>query len=86
MDVNELDSFITKFKQIWKSGCSAHLDVDTCAGEAWVGLRVRLGQVHGPHSQDQQGQHQHFSRTNRNCPSRQRRQERLAAERKAAER
>ena len=81
MDVNELDSFMNKFKQIWKSGRTAHLDVDTCAGQAWVGLRVRLGQVHGPHSQDQEGQHQP---TNRNSPSRQRRRDRRAAERKAA--
>ena len=36
----ELNNFI--------SGMSAHLDIDTHAGEAWVGLRVQLGPAPGP--------------------------------------
>ena len=44
--IKELDSFIQKFHQLWSPGVSAHLDLDTHAGEAWVGLRVQLG--HGP--------------------------------------
>ena len=52
MEIDLLDSFILKFQQIWKSVQSAHLDIVTCAGQAWVGLRVHLGQVHG----DQGGQ------------------------------
>ena len=48
MDFTELNSFIFKFNQLWHSGMSAHLDLDTHAGEAWVGLRVRLGQAPFP--------------------------------------
>ena len=46
MFVSELDSFILKFKQLWKAGHVAHLDVDASAGKAWVGLRVQLGDPH----------------------------------------
>ena len=52
MVVTELDSFIHKFHQLWKDGFKAHLDLDTHAGIAWIGLRVQLGhQVPGttPH-------------------------------------
>ena len=45
---SELDSFILKFKSLWYSGIDAHLDVDTHAGQAWVGLRVGLGHGHPP--------------------------------------
>ena len=61
MCVTELDNFVKKFHQLWKAGATAHLDVDTHAGRAWVGLRVQLGQVpagpvhhpvhHPPHRQ-----------------------------------
>ena len=39
----ELDNFIQKFRQLWSAGHSAHLDIGTHAGQAWVGLRVELG-------------------------------------------
>ena len=39
----ELNSFVTKFKQLWKGGFNAHLDLETCDGKAWIGLRVQLG-------------------------------------------
>ena len=83
---NELDSFIEKFKQLWKRGAGAHLDMDTHAGQAWVGLRVRLGQPHGPHPPPQpQPQHLSNSRLRaRNGPSRQRRRARRAAARQEA--
>ena len=48
MLVTELETFVQKFHQLWNDGHVAHLDVDTCAGKAWVGLRVHLGQVPGP--------------------------------------
>ena len=48
MYVTELDSFVKKFYQLWNDGLSAHLDLDTQAGSAWVGLRVQLGHVPGP--------------------------------------
>ena len=73
--VSELDSFIRKFKELWKSGVGAHLDIDTHAGEAWVGLRVRLGHVPGP------PHHVKLPRKTRDSPSRQRRRARRAAAR-----
>ena len=39
----EIDSFVKKFRQLWSAGFCAHLDLDSNAGEAWVGLRVNLG-------------------------------------------
>ena len=45
MAVTEVDSFVRKFHQLWKAGLTAHLDLDTHAGNAWVGLRVQLGHV-----------------------------------------
>ena len=38
----ELTSFVKKFLQLKKAGATAHLDVDTRAGEAWVSLSVQL--------------------------------------------
>ena len=31
------------FHQLWKAGDTAHLDLDTHAGQAWIGLRTPLG-------------------------------------------
>ena len=79
MVVTELDSFIRKFHQLWQAGLTAHLDLDTHAGTAWVGLRVQLGhQVPGPPPQ-QVHPHQASS-------SRDRRRARRLAARKQADR
>ena len=43
MIVTQLDTFVQKFHQLWQAGVTAHLDLDTHAGYAWVGLRVQLG-------------------------------------------
>ena len=48
MSITELDTFVRKFQQLWKDGFTAHLDMDTEAGNAWVSLRLNLGQVPGP--------------------------------------
>ena len=45
MSKTEIDSFVAKFHQLWKAGVAAHLDLDTQAGYAWVGLHVQLGQA-----------------------------------------
>ena len=82
MDLTELDSLICKFKQVWKSGRAAHFHLETEAGYAWVGLRVRLGQAPGPLHQGPQ-HHQAGNRT-RDGPSRQRHRARREAEREAA--
>ena len=72
---SELNSFLTKFHQLRKSGATAHLDVDTHAGQAWVGLRVMLGPI----------QHQPSSSQRHRSPSYFRRQERRRAARKSSE-
>ena len=69
----ELNSFLFKFHQLIKSGATAHLDVDTHAGQAWVGLRVMLGPL----------QHQPVQR--HRSPSYFRRQERRRAARQSSE-
>ena len=68
----------TQNTDLWKSGIGAHLNIDTHAGEAWVGLRVRLGHAPGPpHHQV----HPQTREKSRNGPSRQRRRDRRAQER-----
>ena len=71
MFVTELDSFVQKFHQLRKAGLTAHLDLDTHAGNAWVGLRVQLSHVPGPA--------QHSSHHQRRGPAYQRRQLRRQA-------
>ena len=36
------------FHQLWKAGDTAHLDLDTHAGQAWIGLRTPLGHFGQP--------------------------------------
>ena len=77
MNKKELQSFIFKFHQLWEAGLTAHLDLDTHAGQAWVGLRVQLGQAHGgPVHQRQPSSHR--------SPAYHRRQERRKAAKAAA--
>ena len=45
---SELNSFVKKFLQLKNAGATAHLDVDTRAGEAWVRLSVQLSHVPKP--------------------------------------
>ena len=72
----ELNSFLVKFHQLKEAGKTAHLDLDTFAGKAWVGLRVMLDDV-PVHHQQQQGR--------RRSPAYFRRKERKKAAAKAAE-
>ena len=80
MDISELDAFYFKFEQLWHSG----LDIDTHAGQAWVGLCVHLGHAPGPLRHEEGNLPR---RRNRDGPSRQRRRARRAEgiERKAEE-
>jgi hypothetical protein len=48
MFVTELDTFVQKFQQLWNAGLTAHLDLDTRDGYAWVSLHLQLGHVPGP--------------------------------------
>ena len=82
MVVTELDTFVQKFHQLWNAGLNAHLNLDTHAGSAWVSLHVQLGHLPGPpHLQP----HPPFYPVAKKVasPSRQRRQDRRAAARKA---
>ena len=75
----ELETFIKKFKSLWYSGLDAHLDVETHVGQAWVSLRVQLGQAPGPLHYQVKPQFPHHKP--RKSPSRERRQARRAAAR-----
>ena len=44
----KLHYFINMFHQLWKAGDTAHLDLDTHAGQAWIGLRTPLGHFGQP--------------------------------------
>ena len=63
----ELNSFIYKFKKLWKSGFTTHLD-----GKAWVGLRLHLGDAPCP------GHHHDLVQKSRNSPAKERRCDRRA--------
>ena len=70
----ELDSFVDKFSRLWRAGYDAHLDLNSHAGNAWVGIRLNLGRnTSADHAQD-------FVKK-RESPSRMRRRDRRAAER-----
>ena len=45
----EIDSFLIKVKQLWKAGFNAHLDIDSCDGKAWIGLKLQLGSATQQH-------------------------------------
>ena len=66
----ELNSFVHKFRNLWKAGHTASLKIEARAGEAWVELHVGLGVPHPV-----QGEQQHHGN------SRQRRREKRAAAR-----
>ena len=80
MYATALDSFVQKFHQLWQAGHTAHLDLDTLAGKAWVGLRVQLGDAPDPVRQQAHHHHPFPPRSNRRSPSYWRRQERRRQE------
>ena len=51
--IQEFNSFVNTFRNLWKAGHSASLKVATCAGEAWVELHVGLGVPHPVQGEDQ---------------------------------
>ena len=73
MAVEEIDKFVLKFKSLWKSGLTAHLDLDAHAGEAWVGLRLRVGGVSASYT--------FYPSRSRTSPSREQRREKRATAR-----
>ena len=78
MYVKEFDSFVKKLYQLWNDGLTAHLDLDTQAGNDWAGLHVQLGHVPGHLYQQLHPYHQHVHRKGES-PARQWRHGRHAA-------
>ena len=74
---SELNQFIRKFVSLWESGCEASLHVESKAGQAYVNLKVGLGQAqtHVPWKSEHGGRHRGGG------PAQQRRRERREAER-----
>ena len=68
----ELDKFVRKFVSLWQAGWDANLNVETTAGNAFVSLKVGLGQAK---------HHVNIDGCRGGSPSRQRRRERRAAAR-----
>ena len=65
----KLHSFIEMFHQLWKAGDTAHLNLDTHAGQAWIGLRTPLGDFgQSPQHPPQTRQYPHQTPTNRQYP------------------
>ena len=81
MFVTELDTFLHKFHQLWSAGQSAHLDLETLAGNAWVSLRVQLQHPGHLHHQFRPPFPQYQKK--QDSPSRQRRRARRTAARQA---
>ena len=80
--MTEVETFVKRFHQLWNDGVTAHLDLDTRGGEAWVGLCVHLGgQVPGPLHRPVHPFQQEVPR--KKSPGRQRRRARRAAARQA---
>ena len=74
----QLNSFISKFLNLWQSGCDASLHLETHAGKATVHLQVGLG--HAPPPSAPPSSHRRVP-----GPSRQRRTQRRALARAHAE-
>ena len=83
MFVTQFESFVGKFQQLWLAGETAHLNLETHAGQAWVGLRVQLREFPGPAQQDHY-RHHHFAKPSQRSPAYHRRQEKRRAARAAA--
>ena len=76
--ISERQTFMQKFKQLWKDGQDAKLCVESRAGKAYVELRLELGEEPGPNISRKSV----ISKSrNLNTPARERRRERRAAAR-----
>ena len=76
---HEINSFVQNFKNLWKAGFTAHLDLDTQGGQAWVGLRLHLGAAQVPfHQHDRK-----YQQKSKNSPAKEQRCNRREALRKS---
>ena len=76
----EIDSFVLKFKNLWRAGRNASLTIKANAGKAHVNLSVELDH----HADRDHPQHVKLLQGSRNGPARQRRRLKRAAAREAA--
>ena len=83
MFVTQFESFVGKFQQLWQAGETAHLNLETHAGQAWVGLRVQVRDFPGPAQQDHYWHH-YFAKPSQRSPAYHRRQEKRRAARTTA--
>ena len=66
MAANEINSFVYKFKNLWRNGQEANLNLKSKAGNAWVELSVCLGHpLDLPPPQLHRGDHESNSRSRR---------------------
>ena len=83
--LTEINSFVSKFSSLWKTGKDACLQIETHAGQACVTLRLGLGEYPGNQRQESNGQNNIYceSSTPRRkvSPSKMRRRARRAAAR-----
>ena len=59
----KLHYFINTFHQLWKAGETAHLDLETHAGQAWIGIRTPLGYYGQPHQHNSNTPQTHYTHT-----------------------
>ena len=83
MFVTQFESFVGKFQQLWLAGETAHLNLETHAGQAWVGLRVQVRDFPGPAQQDHYWHH-YFAKPSQRSPAYHHRQEKRQAAHAAA--
>ena len=76
----EINSFILKFKNLWRTGRNSSLTIKSNAGKAHVSLTVELDEIPA----DLDDAHHGMPQRSRNSPARQRRRQRRAAARQAA--
>ena len=59
----KLHSFINTFHQLWKAGETAHLHLDTHAGQAWIAIRTPLGYYGQPNQHHSNTTQTHYTHT-----------------------
>ena len=74
----EIDSFVGKFRQLWRAGYDVQFDLNAHAGNAWLGIRLNLGRQQTKST----GEGEFLKK--KSSPSRIRRRERRAASRNDA--
>ena len=68
----EVDSFIVKYKQLWKKGCDATLTLKSVAGKASISLNLNLDVLPGPELIQQEQTDITFKHTSTNSRDRRR--------------